>query len=1500
MFEIRIYYADSVKTTVLDPSGDFSIGEGKSCGYRLPAGSCPGAEVRLSYKRGVWTAECSGNVLHRGKQVKTAQLENGDMLVLDARNHVAAQLAEREEKPQAAVNLGGLKELLVGRADNCPLQLVHKRVSGSHAKLYRREGQWRLCDVNSTNGTFVNGKRTGERALNAGDQIVIGPYDLTFEGEKLLVYGSRGSVRSKLPDAERPVGTKVSGTGREYPIFTRSPRLIRQLPQEELEIEAAPQIGQQPQINWLSTLLPSFGGVGLMLVVTVLTGMSPVSLLFSGPMAILGVVVTVINYNRQTKAFLKRDVLRTEKYEQYLARCEERLKSFADEQRAIACSSSPAPAECMEIARKRSERLWVRTPGDPDFLSLRVGLGDEPLKMNVRTPKLGVLLEEDVFTRRPEALAKEYQRVSGIPVTADLFTCQSAGLVGGRGQLLNTVRCMVSQLAALHSYEEVKLAVIFPKEEYGQWEWMRWLPHTFNDSRSFRYMACTSYETSQLLKQLNGECRGRKKDHGDFFGKMEPAIPHYVLVVAAPQLIKGGAAGELFETPGVSSIWLAPSLSALPQSVEQILELGAGGQIYMRRQASERRAFQPDEISLTDCDAFARSLAPVRLAGGKKTGLPDSISFLEGYRVSRVEQLDLEEFWQDSRCEETLSVPIGVRENGEHYYFDIHEKKDGPHGLVAGTSGSGKSEMAQSFIASMALQFSPEDVNFILVDFKGTSLLQPFKELPHLAGSISNLDPDIGRCLLALESEMERRQRVFDETGVNDIRAYLTKRRKNPGMEQMPFLILVIDEFAEFKAQFPDFTGPLNHVFRGGRSLGVYTMIMTQKPSGVVTEQMSANANFRWCLKVQSESDSRDMLGIPDAAFLTVPGRSYVKSGDGTLELIQPFFSGAPYEPDEKKKEAPAVSLVSLSGERKALVPPTASQTGSSKEQINAVVRAISDYCRRRGVAPAAKLWTKPLPERLELSEVLTAGRLWENVSDWSSHMEGAKAVFGLVDDPMHQKQLPLCHDFWKQGNLLVYGMALSGKTTFLKSLLVSMCCAYSPAQVQFYLMEFTGFGLRSLETFPHVGGAAGEDEPENLERMGAKLLEELDLRKKLFRKAGVGTISSYEDAAGKTLPTIILLADTLNLAGTKFPGLQAQLIQLAREGEAFGIFLAATVTGGSGLSFHLTENFKTVMTLQLTDRLDYTQLVGRISGNIPKPVIGRGLVRGPLEFQTAIAGENLPDGQRIAMLRQLAGEMAASWKGPLPVKVQSMPETVPYGSLEGEPLILGLGYEDGTAISLPVGDATSLLASWGDENARERVLALLYRQAREMEAAQVYGYGRGMERLMERDLGENARLAPSPEALGAVLGKLAPVLQQRLNEKEAGQEGGFPHIFIFVDELAEFLAGAEPLVISQLEAFIRLGEGIGITVIGGDLASKAERCYFSRDILMETLHEGPILLAGGEASQHRIIDTISLRQNLPEDGLGRDGILVNWKDGKEIFTRLRPMEAFEAGKEMA
>ena len=479
-----------------------------------------------------------------------------------------------------------------------------------------------------------------------------------------------------------------------------------------------------------------------------------------------------------------------------------------------------------------------------------------------------------------------------------------------------------------------------------------------------------------------------------------------------------------------------------------------------------------------------------------------------------------------------------------------------------------------------------------------------------------------------------------------------------------------------------------------------------------------------------------------------------------------------------------------------------------------------------------------------------------------------------------------MSHDFWKNGNLLVYGMPLSGKTTLLQSLLVSMCSVYSPAEAQFYLIEFGGFGLRSLETLPHVGGAAGEDEPETLERIVEWFAEELGRRKKLFRKYGVGTMEAYRDASGELLPSLILMADNLNLAGYQFQELQEKLISITREGEAFGLYMAATVTGSSGPGYQLTQNFKTVLTLQLTDRLDYTQFVGRVTGNMPKAVIGRGLISGPLEFQTAIAGKELTDGERIAMLRRMAAEMASAWEGALPVQIVSMPEQIPYGSVKGVPFVLGLSYGETAPALLPVREHTSLLISCKDEEAKKKILALLYRQAAELPEAAVYLYG--WKTGAGRELPEQAKAAADAEELGRILKELAPVLQERQRQKESDENTEFPHIFIFVDELAELLETAELRVISQLEAFIRLGNGIGVTVVGADLAAKVEHCYYSGDILLETMHEGPVVLAGGQAEDHRIVDTLAFKKVLPEQGLGEDLALL--ENGS--YTRIRPMES--------
>ncbi len=1160
-----------------------------------------------------------------------------------------------------------------------------------------------------------------------------------------------------------------------------------------------------------------------------------------------------------------------------MADCEARLKEAAACQREVKLEENPSPEKCVSMARQRDRSLWGRLPSEDDFLCLRAGLGEEPLCISVRTPRLSMLAEEDALSKRPVELAKRYAAVPDVPVLCDLMRYPSLGVAGGRSDVLRAVHALVIQAAVHHSYDELKLAVLFPEQEWEEWKWMRWLPHTFDDSRSVRYMIKNSFEAAAVLDGLEKEL-SRRAARKPVWGEPEPALPHYLFIVADPSLLKGRALAEyLLKNDaglGASCVILGSSLAQLPKDVSQILEVkGKEGSLYTRARAGERKSFVPDAVSLEECGRFARSLAPVRITGsGRKKELPTFISLLDGYRVSKIDQLDLGDFWKNTACEKTLAVPIGVREDGSSFYFDIHEKAHGPHGLVAGTTRSGKSEMAQTWIISMALQFSPEDVNFILVDFKGTSLLKPFRGLPHLAGSISNLDRDIWRNLLSLDSEMERRQRLLDRYGAGDIIGYLMRRRGDPSMEPMPYLILVFDEFAEFKTQFPEFSRVLDHVFRGGGSLGIYSVLMTQKPSGVVTDQMKANVNFSWCLKVQTEADSREVLGTGDAAYIRVPGRSYVKCGDGTYQQIQAYYSGAPYSPGGAGSRA-AVSVVSLTGERKP-VKNQKKNTGSKVTQLEAAVRYIADYCRRKQIPSARQIWTEKLPRKKELFE-LTGGS-WKG---WKEEQGPVQASLGLIDDPARQSQKVLIHDFWEKGHLILYGMPLSGRTTFLQTMLVSLACRYTPDWVQLYLVEFGGYGMRAMETFPHVGAAAGSDEPEELGKIAALLEEELDRRKKAFRRLGAGSLSSYIEAGGQDAPTWIVLADDLNMARESCPDVYGCMARVSREGAAYGIYLACSVLGTESGNYQLTPNIKTVITLQQADRLDYTSLVGRAAEGIPESFVGRGLVKGPLEFQTAIAFAELSDGKRTAALRKMAGEMSSAWKGARPKGIAVMPEEIPYGSLEGTPFILGLSYDTAEPVCLPVEDTVSLLLSAGD--AESPLFDSLLRQALEISEAEVFLYS------------EN-RFCPAPcrtyrsgaELDEAVL-QLAGELRGRQARKRNDPEAVFSPILIFIDGLRKCLDSVQPDTISRLEVFIRLGKGLGVTVLASDTAEDTAYCYFSNDILTATMREGTVILCGGSPEAHRITDTIALRKKHPEP-FRKDDLVLTGDGG---FRFIRAME---------
>lgn len=1456
---------------------------------------------------GGWCFDSSEAVEVNGEERKNGQLQIGDVLVLDYETETAALILEKVTGVSMMVDLSGdtVGELTLGRKPGNSIELQDSMISGRHCRIFKKAGGWYVEDLGSTNGTYVNDRLREACRLKKGDVLKLGRYRLRF-GDKLCVENADARVVFHVPAAEATPADRFEK--RPYPWFSRAPRIQRELPPLYLRIESAPSIGEKPTMG--------MGGIAL-----------------SPQLLALSLGMQALRYGLGRRKYSKQEKLRAEVYANYLAGIEAQLQQHADLQRAHEELLHPSAADCMKLPEGPSLNLWSRHPGDKDFLTLRLGVGKVPAAARVELPQLRLQLKEEELDRVPEQLAEKYAVVDKVPLYADLMQDGSCGLVGPRECMISVARSMIAQLAALHSYEEVKIVALFSEQEKAEWSWMRWLPHVFSEERTVRYIGCGA-EAKTVLQSLEPMIKQRMEQKNQWsFGAQAANLPHYVFLVADPSLLHRTAVGTalMANQPelGISGIFLGQTTADFPHSVKHILELSGSPvlmQMCLKTGAGEKRLLSEENYILkTQYDRFARAMAPIRLLDGqaKKQGIPASVGLLEGLGIRNPEQLEIGDYWENTACEKSLAVPIGIKSGGERFYFNIHEKGDGPHGMVAGASGSGKSQMAQAWIMSMALQFSPEDVNFVLVDFKGKSLIQPLLELPHLAGTISNLDKDIARSFAAMESELDRRQQRLAEYKCTDIIEYHKKRRLNPQMPAMPYIFLIIDEFAELKQQFPDFTKPLEHLYRGGRSLGMCVIVMTQSPSGIVTEQMRNNARFRWCLSVMSESDSREMLGTTEGASIRIPGRAYVRAGD-TYELIQSFFAGMPYQAQrEKKTEMNShVYAVALNGERAEKTDGAKKPAYTGKTELDVLLAVICDYCRRSQISPAKRLWEKELPERVDLYSLKGQGQPWTEEKGWLSSCSqetagrteakfdsrsaatGPGAVLGLVDDPFHQRQFPLYHDFWKQGHLAVYGMPVSGRTTFLQTLLVSLCSRYTPEEVQLYLIDIGGFGLRAMETFPHVGAAAGDDEPEVMEKIAGLFRTEITRRKKLFRNVGVGSPAAYAETTGKALPTLLLMVDNLNQMGHQFPEFMNFLIQLSKEGASYGVYLVCSFTGTNGVPYQLEPNIKTRIALQLAEKNEYTGVVGKLNQPGISSQMGRGFVKGadgPLMFQTAIAFEALSDSMRTSKLRQMADAMNRQYQGERPAGFVKVPETLEYGSIEGEPLILGMDPADGQTVrvepklnqSLFISDGTVGSESSGiisgaaksvSDGAAVDFLRSLIRQAVSIRDVQVILYSPRPEHFTDIMAGQ--QFITKAQELDAVIEPLRTELRRRQGLLKQAADLEFPPIFVVLDGLYQCIFEAQKETIGRLEVFIRLGKGLNFTVIAADTAELAAKSRREDSLLTATLRQGAVVLLGGMLAVHQLVDTYDLRKRHPKPLEETEGCLVNGNEGV-FFKRM-------------
>lgn len=1462
--------------------------------WRLVSGGCAFTDKATGCK----TTQLTGGALLFGS------LWTGDrlsLLVVDNTMEGPKESACTDGEPGRAaracfLSLTGLSDVTIGKSQGNHLCYDgFGFLSRNHAVICRTGAGFVIKDL-SANGVYLNHKRVRKAAsLEFGDVIFLFGLRLVILGELLAVYAVCGRLvineRVLLPYTAFPAAGdsagKVQGDGEAC--FKPSPRTeIPRLFSEPVEIEGPPPKKEAAKRPLFLTIGPAFTMMIPMLLGSVLAaaGMKERGgggiYLYTGAVtavssALIGGLWAVLSAGYGKKELREQQQARSRAYQDYLVKFSEFLDRKRVEDMQMLAKAYPPAGDCLGVGADNA-RLWNRNFFQKDVLYCRLGIGTLPVEYKISVPKARFVLTEDPLEQEPARLKAKYENMEGAPVGVDLL---EHPLIGLTGEGTETARRILVQLAANNSSADVKVAVFLREEDWKAWEFVRWLPHIWRQDREFRYLAANAAQASELCYELGTVFRSREELAGGGYtagahdgrnatyrgGGM---LPHFVVILACATYLEEEPAAKYLLNPsreqGLTVLYLAGTEDELPNHCEYIISNDKGHGI-LSQLGKERMPVSFDPVGTKGIDQFFRRISSVRVKEAKEGGiLTEGISFFQLFEVTAAEELDVKRRWRQNRTYENMRAPVGKRAGGADSFLDIHEKYHGPHGLVAGTTGSGKSELLQTYVLSLAVNFSPEDVNFFLIDFKGGGMANLFGGLPHMAGQITNLSgSQIRRAMISIKSENRRRQELFERYEVNSIGAYTRLYKGGAAKVPVAHLLIIIDEFAELKREEPEFMQELISVAQVGRSLGVHLILATQKPGGIVDDNIWSNARFRICLRVQDRQDSMDVLHKPDAACLTGAGRGYLQVGnDEIYEQFQAAWSGASCKTPEKKQTAVMVDRAGRPLAKQGRDKDGAEQP-KGRTQLEAVVEYLAGAFAEEGMKRPFRLWLPALPERICLQELGSDG--WgEAGGGWN-----LTAVLGRLDDPERQAQPVLAVDMGETGHIAVCGGAFSGKSTFLQTLVYSLIMRNSPEQLNLYLLDF---GSRMFDAFmqaPHVGGVVHDDEPELLHQFFCMLDRMMEERRKLL--AG-GSYSQYQRArkGDKELPAVLVVLDNYAAFREKSDNrYEGQLIRLAREGTSFGLLFAVSCPGfgASQLPNRIADNIKNVYGLQMGDRFQYGEVL-RSPAPLAIPdegIKGRGLVcvdGRVLEFQTALCGEAENDYDRAGLIEQECSLLLARQKEQRKAvarKIPRIPDKPLLGVLlreeaylewkiNSEALLLGYCAEDASLLGLSLPDTFCFLILGGPRTGKTNLLRVLIAQAAERGGQSIVAELEGRE--LEGWAAENgAAYLTEPVSLYRLWSELTPELKLRNGLKKQMEERGMEE-----EEIREEIRSWKPLYffIADLASLLRTvyhpGEGVG--AMSGFLETLVKKGRLHRIYFIAVLkHEDVFEVSGYGIYQH-------------------------------------------------
>lgn len=1214
-------------------------------------------------------------------------------------------------------------------------------------------------------------------------------------------------------------------------LFSRQPRFLPDMPRGEIEIPNPPHVNEKPEISWFTLLAPP----AVMLVITILLALTSQSMfmMLSIAMTVMTLIVSLTGAAGQIRKYKNKKKEREQKYRQFIVDRRSELAICREQQIKAMNEMSPEPSACVQRISQLDKRLWERTPSSSDFLSLRIGVGSVPSSMQIKYTKQAIIMETDPLLMEPQRLAMEFEKVPDVPVTIPLLKSEICGIAGEDDKTAELAALMALQLVTHHGYDDVRIVILASETGVNRWNWLRFLPHLWDDGFQTRFLLCGRAFAHPVLGELYEVFKERelKKSSGSF-------LPHYVFIIEDVTLLENEPIHKYLYNHhanlGVSSIFLAQHQAYLPTLCRSVVTFqGKTGEL-ADRETGEKSSFIPDKIEFRKLDQIARQMAPLRIKNTSVNfALPSSITLLEMLSVQTTDEVDVLARWTKNKTYKGMSVPIGVKAGGTLFQLDMHETGHGPHGLVAGTTGSGKSELLQSIIISLAVNYHPHDVVFVLIDYKGGGMADVFQGMPHLVGTITNLGGNqTTRALLSIKSELMRRQRIFSAYGVNNIDRYQKlyyNRGEQHDMPPIPHLIMIADEFAELKQDQPEFMKELVSAARVGRSLGVHLILATQKPAGVVDEQIWSNSKFKICLKVQDEADSKDVIKRPDAARIKEPGRAYIQVGnDEIFELFQSTYSGADYDPagESRKSEnrTKRIHKIYLNGRSEQLYPLEEEKIAKHElpSQLKAMVEHITRTAENSSIRPISGPWLPPLPQTVYLDDLIDKGTGFDPERGiWSEREQLLSVPVGLLDDPRGQKQEPLVIDFASEGNLFVYGAPGTGKTVFLKTLCMSIAQLYSPQDIHMYIMDFGGNALKLIEALPHVGGVMTLEQENKIDQFMLYMFRVIEDRKKQFEESRCQGFSEYRQKAGR-LPAILIVIDNYIALSETYEEADAQMVVLAREGSKYGIYLVVTATNASLVRYKFSVNFKMAISFRMTDKSDYDGIVGRTEGLEPANLPGRGLFRGrpPLEFQTSLPELHHCDTE------QLLEKYAATPYHAAPIP--EMPARLHIQEISHDPkkLAIGLGHSDLQPVYLDL-TATPVIMVAGEPLSGKSTLLVSWVQM--MKDADIYvldSNGMGLFEITSLPHVTDLSLLEDMDAwIEDMREELDRRRQQFLEYRMNGRNledliAEWKQIVFVIDQLSELSDSDKYSLIELLERIVKRERGMKIAVIAADQTS--------------------------------------------------------------------------------